>query len=162
MDTEAIRQRFKPERIRLLLIGESPPAKGGFFYMDRQMTKYTMQAFKKAHGKNFKDVTEFLDYFKTCGCYLDDLSHIAVNGKDPLEREKILVGSLDALAQRIREANPSEVASVLKKIGPYVEMALEKSGSPAQLHPPLSFPGHGHQNKYIETLAQIVIKFKPF
>ena len=50
MDTEAIRQSFKPDKIRLMLIGESPPASGRFFYLKSAMTIYTSRAFEKAHG----------------------------------------------------------------------------------------------------------------
>jgi hypothetical protein len=79
MHTELIRQSYRPNQIRLLLVGESPPASKKFFYGESAMTKYTAQAFKKAHGVSFRDDKEFLQYFKRCGCYLDDLCHEPVN-----------------------------------------------------------------------------------
>ena len=47
MDTEKIRKLFKPDRIKLLLVGESPPASGKFFYSKSPMTLYTSSTFEK-------------------------------------------------------------------------------------------------------------------
>jgi len=88
MDTEKIRQRYAPDKIKLLLIGESPPDSGEFFYVKSNMTTYTSRAFKKAHGIKFIDNTEFLKYFKDCGCFLDDLCHTPVDKSQNKEREK--------------------------------------------------------------------------
>lgn len=158
MDTESIRQRFKPGKIRLLLIGESPPASGKFFYARSAMTTFTSQAFEKAHGVKFKDNSDFLKYFKACGCYLDDLSHSPVNHLDPHEREQQLRENVDALSQRIKEANPSVIAISLKKIEGYVRDAIRKSGRSPEVYI-LPFAGSGHQNNYIERLASIIGEF---
>ncbi len=160
IDTEAIRQRFKPDNIRLLLIGESPPESGKFFYADSRMTTFTSRAFAKAHGVTFKNNSEFLDYFKACGCYLDDLSHTPVNQLGLCDRERRLQENVDALSQRIREANPSVIAITLKKIEPYVREAIKKSCCDSQVYV-LPFPGSGHQNKYIEILAAIITEHIP-
>ena len=48
MDTEKIRISYKPENIKLLLVGESPPASGEFFYVKSLMTVYTSRAFERA------------------------------------------------------------------------------------------------------------------
>ena len=34
MDTEAVRARYRPNRIATLFVGESPPASGKFFYYE--------------------------------------------------------------------------------------------------------------------------------
>ncbi len=33
------REAYKPERVRLLLIAESPPASGGYFYFEKTVGK---------------------------------------------------------------------------------------------------------------------------
>jgi Tetrapyrrole (Corrin/Porphyrin) Methylases len=160
IDTEAIRQSFKPDNIRLLLIAESPPASGKFFYLSSAMTKFTSLAFEKAHGKTFNNDLDFLEYFKACGCYLDDLSHIPVNNLDRLKREKQLGDSVDALSERIREANPSVIVICLRKIEAFVREAINKSGCSPKVCT-LPYPGHGHQKKYIEGLAAIINQYIP-
>ena len=160
MDTEAIRQSFRPDHIHLLFIGESPPVSGKFFYIKGAMTTFTSRAFEKAHGKRFQNNSEFLEYFKACGCYLDDVSRVPVNQLPPREREIQLRDNIDALSQRIREANPSVVVVVLKKIEPYVRAAVEKSQRSPRVCV-LPFPGSGHQNKFLEGLASIIEKYVP-
>ncbi len=155
IDTEAIRQSFKPHNIRLLFIAESPPASGRFFYVRSAMTAYTSRAFETAHGVSFKNNSDFLNYFKGCGCYLDDLSHSPVDQLTYHEREKRLRDNVDSLSQRIREANPAMIAISLKKIEPYVLEAIRKSGCSPQVVT-LPYAGHGHQNEYIELLAAII------
>jgi hypothetical protein len=158
MDTEPIRLRFKPDNIRLLLIGESPPASGKFFYLKSAMTTFTARAFERAHGVKFKDNPEFLDYFRACGCYLDDLSRVPVDRLPKREREELLQANVGALAQRIRDAEPSVVAVVLKRIEGYVRDALTRSGCTPRLFV-LPFPGIGHQNRYIEGLVSIISEY---
>jgi hypothetical protein len=155
MDTESIRQSFKPESVRLLLIGESPPASGRFFYVRSAMTTYTSRAFETAHRVSFKNNSDFLNYFKACGCYLDDLSHSPVNQLARREREKHLRDNVDSLSRRIKEVNPPVIAISLKKIEPYVLDAIRKSGCSPQVFI-LPYAGYGHQNKYIERLALII------
>jgi hypothetical protein len=70
--TERLRRRFRPEKVRILFVGESPPASGRFFYQaDSGLYRATRQAFLKA----FPDLRErnFLESFRDLGCYLVDL-----------------------------------------------------------------------------------------
>jgi len=155
MNTEKIRQSYAPDRIKLLLIGESPPDSGKFFYVKSHMTTYTSQAFEKAHGIKFKDNSDFLKYFKDCGCFLDDLCHTPVNHLSKKDREKELENCIATLSERIKKFNPPVVAIVLKKIEKYVREAITKSGCTPEIYV-LPFPGNGWQNKYIDGLSEII------
>jgi precorrin-4/cobalt-precorrin-4 C11-methyltransferase len=159
-DTEAIRQSFRPDKIRLLVIGESPPVSGRFFYIKGAMTTLTSRAFERAHGIIFHNNLEFLEYFKASGCFLDDLSHSPVNQLNRTEREEKLRKNIDALGERIAEANPDVVVAALKKIGHYVREAVEKSQCSPQLYV-VPFPGNGRQNEYIEKMAKIIDEHVP-
>ena len=134
MKTEEIRQNFMPEKIQLLLIGESPPANGKFFYVKSAMTIYTSRAFEKSHGITFEDNAEFLKYFMECGCFLDDLSHKPVDDLPRIEREKALERSIGPLSERIRQVNPTVIAIVLKKIEKFVREAILKSGCSPEIY----------------------------
>lgn len=155
MDTEAIRQRYKPKQVRLLLVGESPPASGKFFYVDSAMTKHTRSAFEKAEGIRFKQTAEFLEHFKERGCFLEDLSHTPVDRLPKEERERRLRKEVESFSKRIKVINPSVVVIVLRKIERYVRDAVSKSGRAPEIHT-LPFPGNGHQIKYIDGLEKIL------
>ena len=157
MDTEDIRNSFRPKKIRLLLIGESPPSGGKFFYVHSPMTSYTARAFEKAHKRDFssQDQTEFLEYFKTCGCYLDDVCHFPIDGFDDEKRKQALAENVPALTARLKDFRPEAIAIVLKKVETHVRVAIVL----AEIKPEvfvLPFPGHGHQGKYIDLLEKIV------
>jgi hypothetical protein len=158
MDAELIREAYKPGAVRLLLVGESPPANGGFFYLKNRkvrMTKYTSQALGRAHGMKFRNNEEFLNYFQMCGCYLDDLCHFPVDNLPAVEREAHLKNSIDGLALRIRDMNPVVVAIVLRKIEWHVREAIQISDRDLEVFV-LPFPGNSHQTKYVEQLSEII------
>lgn len=77
---EVIRRKFKPAKIRILFIGESPPASGTFFYDgNSNLAKYTQHAFENCFGTSVSQMSEFLRFFKEQGCFLDDLCLYPIN-----------------------------------------------------------------------------------
>ena len=157
MNTESIRKEFLPDQVKLLLVGESPPTCGGFFYVKSNMTAFTARAFEIAHNRPVTgdDQQAFLEYFKRCGCYLDDICHVPIDGFDPEVREHLLAKSVVGFAERLLDLRPAAVAVVLKKIETHtrIALAIAKLDLPVYVLP---FPGHGHQNKYSEELSKIV------
>ncbi len=116
MDTERIRKSFKPDRIKLLLVGESPPASGQFFYVRSLMTKYTSRAFETVFRIDFSDTTSFLKFFQNKGCYLEDLTMTPVNKMPTVEREKTLEQGIIRLSKKLIDFDPEAIVIVLKKI----------------------------------------------
>ena len=88
--TERLRSSYRPDNVRLLLVGESAPANGTFFYDDTdsvELRSRTMEAFSNALDTTFASDAEFLRLFKDAGCYLDDLcltpvNDMAINSKE--------------------------------------------------------------------------------
>lgn len=155
MNTEEIRKAYLPSSVRILLVAESPPSSGKFFYNDSDMTRYTMKAFEKAFGLKFDNTGHFLEYFRDCGCYLDDLTETPVNNLPSIKREQLLQSGIPCLSERIKRMQPTVVVTVLKKIEAQVQEAINKAGIRTEAYT-LPFPGNGHQNKYIESLAEIL------
>lgn len=155
MDIETLREKFWPDRTAVLLVGESPPASGAFFYDKSNMTTFTQRAFEEAYGKRFESTEAFLAGFKAKGCFLDDLSHDPVDHLEKKEREGVLTESIDGLARRLTTADPDVVVIVLKKIAPFVRAAAAKASSRALIYE-LPFPGNGHQGKYMAGLTAIL------
>ena len=160
MNTEEARIHYKPKNIRLLFVGESAPAGGTFFYFGNSgFTNYTRQAFENGLGLKFESNLAFLDLFKESGCWLDDISQVSVNNLTRRERKSLLQDQTPDFAHRLREANPDYLIVTLKSIIPYVDAALGQVRTHPMVHY-LPFPGNGHQRKYMEQLAEILIMAK--
>ena len=159
MNIEALRKKFKPEKVQVLLVGESPPAEGKFFYDRSLMTAYTKNAFEAALGKKFPTNAEFFEHMEQAGFYLEDLSHVPVDRLPSAEREAKLVDESEAFAERVVQMNPKVVVIILRKIEKIVREALCKAGSTAEVHV-LPFPGNGHQSKYQAQLISIVREYE--
>ena len=155
MNTEEIRNQFMPKKAKILLVGESPPDNGTFFYVKSNMTTFRSRPFEKVFGVHFADNREFLKYFQSKGCYLDDLSHEPVNHLPRKEREQILKDNIPLMAQRLSQLQPHVVCIVLKKIEGYVREAIKEAGIGPQVYV-LPFPGLGHQDKFIDKMTEIV------
>lgn len=156
-DLETVRDRYRPHNVRLLLVGESRPESGKFFYMKSAMTTHTAHAFESAQGRQFSSTEAFLEHFKHCGCFLEDLSRTPVDRWSQKKRDDHLRNEVSPLSERIKALNPSVVVIFLKRIAPYVREAVEMSGCDPVVYV-LPFPGLGHQTKYINELATIVSK----
>ena len=155
MNIETQREQFRPDKISILLVGESPPASGKFFYDKSNMTTFTSRAFERAFNIQFDSTTEFLAYFKSKGCFLDDLSHDPVDNLDSKQRELVLEQSVESLARRLSGAHPEVVVVVLKKISALVREAVARAALRVFFYE-LPFPGSGHQNKYMDELERIL------
>ena len=163
MDTESIRNQFRPNKVVLLMVGESPPATGDFFYVKSQMTKFTSKAFELAHGKAFPldDQQKFLKYFKRCGCYLEDICCNPVDNLAAEDRECKLAESVIGFADRLAKLQPDVVVVVLKKIAAHTRIAAAIADIDVPIYV-LPFPGYGHQKKYIKRLEKIIRKHVNF
>lgn len=155
MDFEKIRQSYRPDNIKLLMVGESPPASKGFFYVKSNMTLYTIRTFKTAYGMDFKEISEFLSFFKSSECFLDDLCHTPVNNLSRSDRRQSHIDNIEGLSKRIKQADPEIVVTFLKSIKEHVNDAILMSGCRPEIYV-LPFPGQSHQVKYMDGLTDIL------
>ena len=153
-DRERIRQEFRPERTRLLFVGESPPASGRFFYFGAGIVfASTQRAFAKAFRTSFASPEEFFCLFQRTGCYLDDVSHKPVDDLARFERKRAIDGCIDTFAQRLRDMKPEAIVIILKKIETAVATAASLADIPHERLTVLPFPGNGHQKRYVDQLV---------
>ena len=152
---EAVRARFKPEPIRVLCVGESPPAGGTFFYCENSnLYRYTEEAFAAAFGRQFGPGEEFLKFFSGLGCYLDDLCAMPLNHLQKGEREIRRAACITSLSARLRIASPQAIVVVMKSIESPVRQAA-KQAEPGRIpFFALPFPAQGNQRKYVAGLAE--------
>jgi hypothetical protein len=154
MDTEAVRARYRPDRIVTLFVGESPPASGKFFYHGSITLAHAMKAAMTAAGL-CDDEDNVLERFKANGWYLDNLVLGPVNWLERSERRRKWREAQDGLAARIKVYKPRAIVSVLKAIEDTVEAAAKAAGCDAELFA-VPFPGMGQQARFHEAMAKIM------
>ncbi len=158
---EELRQTYKPSDVRVLLIGESPPANGTFFYIgNSNLWRYTRQAFRNVYGNDFDHDSSFCEFFMFAGCYLEDLCHDPVNRMKKAERRRACQVSAALLAKRILLLSPRAVVCVKRSVVGQVELAMAKAGlHTVPLHN-LPFPSCGHQQEYVKGLTGLIERFR--
>lgn len=162
MNTEALRRQFRPNRVTLLFVGESPPTSGKFFYHKGPMTRFTADAFEAAQRSKFSptDPKELLTHFKQCGCFLDDICHSPINDLPSEDRRRRLAESVAGFARRLSKLKPEAIVVALKKIEPHVRIAAAQAGLEVPIYV-VPLPAHGHQTEYVKRLAKILPKHIP-
>jgi hypothetical protein len=154
---EHLRQSYRPDDIRVLFVGESPPAGGTFFYkVDSNLARYTQQAFSQAFERQFASGEAFLRFFKALGCYLDDLCLAPLNRLDKRDRKRHRTKGVGLLTARMRTASPQAVVSVMLAIAPQVRQAVHAAGLHATLFFSLPFPALGNQRRYLSELIEVL------
>jgi hypothetical protein len=150
---ERIRRRYRPAVVRLLFIGESPPASGRFFYQ-RDCGLY--RAIRDAFRGIDPSITDegFLTVFQSSGCYLIDTCNDPVDDLDLKSRRAACVASEASLSRRIGGLEPASIVTLLRSIQNNVRRAVELAGwSGPILEVP--YPGRWARNReiFVEALA---------
>jgi hypothetical protein len=156
---ESLRQSFRPERVKVLFIGESRPRGGTFFFAgNSNLAHYTQEAFERLYGP-FADTSAFLKRFSALGCYLVDLCSEPVNGFTLLERSTACRAGESTLARAITREQPRAIVVVKMSLKPFVMRAIAQAG---MRHEPtmLPFPSFGHQRRYVDALARVLRKLR--
>jgi hypothetical protein len=150
---ERLRRRYQPAEIRLLFIGESPPASGRFFY---QQDSGLYRAVRDAFHAIDPSVTDdsFLSVFQSAGCYLIDACTEPVDHLDARSRRAACLASEQSLSRRIRRLQPAAIVILLRSIQQNVQRAAER----AKWHGTLievPYPGRWHRHREIFLRALV-------
>jgi hypothetical protein len=154
---DAIRCLHRPDTIRVLFVGESPPASGQFFYLGNSaLFRATRKAFVLTFDLLLKSTGSFLSYFRQSGCYLEDLVPFPINQYLPSSHERlsIRIENVPRLAAIISECQPVAVICVMQDIEAVVKRAVDESGISLKAFFPLPFPrGEDNERLYISKLV---------
>ena len=151
-----LQRRYRPCPVRMLFVGESPPASGRFFYRcDSGLYRAIREAFCAIDPTLTDD--DFLAAFQAAGCYLIDLCPDPVDHMDPQSRRAACVASERSLARTIRKLQPQTIVTVVLSIRENVE----RSTAHADWHGPvfnLPYPGRWsrHRDIFVTTLAPLL------
>src|SRR5262245_35451556 len=110
-EREKLRRAFRPASVRLLFVGESPPASGRFFYSQNSGLYFAMLAAFRQADPAIND-ENFLARFEAMGCYLIDLCPDPVDRLDSKARETARRASEASLSRRIANLHPAAIVSL--------------------------------------------------
>jgi hypothetical protein len=137
-------------------LGESPPASGRFFY---QADSGLYRAIRETFIQAFPSLAaaDFLQTFKSMGCYLIDLCGFPVDQLELQERRKACKDREPRLAKMLRELHPEIMVTVVRSISENAERAAEKAQW-SGLHLQLPYPGrwHYHREEFAKGLVPLL------
>jgi len=159
---EITRKKFKPTKVKVLFIAESPPPieRRTFFYLAKSgVYNYTKTAFCRVYGDSINKDPDFLYYFQSRGCYLEDLSSLPSNIKEIKKNKAFHVGDL---SERIKKDSPESIIIIGTEAGKLIKEAVVLSGILEKIDKDLifevPFAGNGWQNKYMDEVETALHK----
>jgi hypothetical protein len=115
-----------PARVKVLFVGESPPASGRNFYRaDSGLYRAIREAFLAVDARF--DTGDFLAAFLNAGCYLIDLCPEPVDRLHTRDRQVACHAGEAQLAEAISGLRPGSVITLVRSIEANVARALEKA-----------------------------------
>ena len=157
LEAETLRRKHRPSDIRVLFVGESPPAGGTFFYAaNSNLFRAMASVFAEVFGRQVPTGAGFLEFFERAGCYLDDLCLEHVNRMSAPDRRRARKAGEKSLAARLVAYKPSVVVAVPMSVRPHVERAVAQA-CPARV--PVNsvpFPAMGHQQRFATELGALL------
>lgn len=161
------RNRYRPKRIRLLFVAESPPSSGGFLYFTETVGKdhlfrETMKALRlwpvsKPMKKGVNKIP-LLEEFQRRRLFLVDTSPHPVDRLPGRQRRLAIHREAPRLAGRVKDLKPGAVIIVKTTIHAPVRRALQKVGLGDIVlnSKPLPFPSHGNQTRYRKQVRRLM------
>ncbi len=156
MARERLRRRYRPARVRILFVGESPPASGRFFYQaDSGLYRAVRQTFLAAFPG--LKATDFLESFRKLDCYLIDLCGRPVDRLTTKLRKLACDRAETQLGATIRRFNPEVIVAVVRSIAPNVERARARVKWKGT-HLELPYPGRwkSHRDEFERALVPVL------
>lgn len=123
MTHDQLRRSYRPKQVRLLFVGESPPASGRFFYArDSGLYRAMLQTFATVDPA----ITDqnFLPVFQASGSYLVDLCPVPVDRLFLAQRRAARQSYEATLTRAIIRLRPKAIATLLRAIEGNVAQAI--------------------------------------
>jgi hypothetical protein len=158
---ERLRKRYRPSRVRVLFVGEAPPASGRFFYQaDSGLYRAVREAFASVLPNRGK--TEFLELFQALGCYLVDLCGRPVDRLPRNQRSRACRENEVRLTRILERLRPKIMITVVRSIAGNVERSQQRAGWVGD-HLELPYPGRWqhHRKTFLRELASVLRKIYP-
>ena len=166
---EMARRKYWPSKIRLLIIAESPPSSGGFFYFPKTIGKdHLFRETMKTVGlwplgapmPRGIDKQAMLRRFASMGFYLLDSSRDPVDKMPNRARREAIQDQLPRLVEDVKRAAPDNILIVKSSVFQPVRSALEGAGFGSRVlnNQRIPFPSHGNQQEYRTMMKRLITK----
>ena len=153
---ERLRQRYRPSRVRVLFVGEAPPASGRFFY---KANSGLYCAIRDVFVKVFPAIEqeEFLASFCRLECYLVDLCGTPVDRLSIRQRKIARARAEVRFRQILKDTSPMILVTVVKAISNNIQRARELANWKGPCFE-LPYPGRWkrHRVQFERDLAAIL------
>jgi hypothetical protein len=165
-----LRERYRPERVTVLFVAESPPEPSDdevrFFYNpDLESWDYLYRAvmqcvFPEEFEYRPREKADWLRKFQAHGYYLIDATDRPVNRLSPAERRRVLDAAVGGKVAEIRRlvARGTPIVLVKKNVFATFEGPLRDAGYNVIHESFLPFPAYGHQARFVEACRQCLRK----
>jgi len=142
---ERLRRQYRPAHVRLLFVGEAPPASGRFFYQaDSGLYRAMRHTFVEAFP-SLEDA-DFLEAFRGLGCYLVDLCATPVDRLAAEQRQRLCVTGEVRLSRMLKQLQPDIVITVVRSIAANVKRAEDRANWTGK-HFELPYPGRWQRHR---------------
>lgn len=149
MNWKSLRTRYKPRRVKVLFIGESPPAGDTYFFAgNSNLFRATRNAFERFLSRRFKTPEAFLRFLCKQGFFLEDLCSEPVNRASSRERRQLRREAVPLLSARLESCGPKAIVIVMKGIKKQVAAAVSAATLQSLPSSSLPFPAFSHTGKY--------------
>lgn len=163
------RNKYRPKKVSLLLIAESPPSSGGYFYAEETIGKdhlfrETMKALELWPAdrpmRKGCDKRPMLKQFRSLGFFLIDTCELPIDKMPPRLRKLSTIQGASTLSHRVKELDPSQILIVKKTVFNPVRQVLSLAGFEDRImnKRAMPFPSHGNQKKYRLMVRRLLKK----
>jgi hypothetical protein len=153
---ECLRRRYRPARVRMLFVGEAPPASGRFFY---QADSGLYRAIRDTFVTTLPALqgSDFLQSFRDLGCYLADLCGMPVDRLTREQRRKACLDGEERLSKTLKQLRPKIVITVVRSIAGNVRRSQQRANWRGT-YLELPYPGRWkhHRVAFEEALAPVL------
>jgi len=161
------RNKYRPWKVDILFIAESPPSSGGYFYSEKTIGKdhlfrETMKALEfwpsNRPMRKHCDKRSMLSKFRSLGFFLIDTCEFPVDKLPPRGRRICTNQGALTLPDRVDALCPDRILIVKKTIFKPAIQALSKTAFAGRVlnTEPLPFPSHGNQKKYRTMIRRLI------
>ena len=119
--------QYKPEKVKILFIGEAPGRPDKNFYLgNNNLYRTVIVAFKELYS-DFSTKDEFLAFFKAAGCFLDHIGQEHTERHDMEKRKINRQNGISSLSEKLKIYQPETVIIVMKALEKQVQQAIDLS-----------------------------------
>lgn len=159
--------QYRPKKVRVLFIQESPPyAKERHFYFTgvTEHDDFWLNLMRFLYRADFGEDTtlerqrkgEWLKRFQRDGYWTIDASHDSISKGEHEERTEIIRGLAPERIQEVRAIKPEQVVLVKKSVFDGLNEALRAAGLPVVNDVAVPYPGRGQQTRFAKIMGELV------